>query len=238
MYFFYLSSKYPVSPHEIDWHGKTVNYDSEKVVCEKVKTKYPIEDRRPYIIFIGSSQTWGAGASSPENAYPAIVEKKLRSHFRDTSITVINTGICGLTSKELYQFYEEQWCLHHPVLTVIDLSANDVDTVAFRQYIRRFLEFNESNRIKTLLIAEPTLPDETSSIRLKHNIMKSEGDRFNVKTVDMETYMNAYSETGFLCWDMVHFTDYGYGIFANGIAPEIIQVLEKDSSLMKFNRVK
>ncbi len=234
LYFYFLSARYPTSSSQIDWHGKTIQYDTEFEVCEQIKSRFPLHQRRPYILFVGSSQTWGAGASSPENSYPAITEKNLRMYFHDTTITVINSGICGFKSKELYQYYTTQWSQHQPLLTVIDLSANDVDTAMFRVYIRKFLTYNREMGIKTLLIAEPTLPNKISSLEQKHHILQSEGAQFDVKVLDVQPYLKAHYAAGFLCWDMVHFTDFGYSLFADNISPEIEKILEKDSLVTKF----
>lgn len=47
------------------------------------------------IVAVGSSSTGGAGASSPNYAYPSRLERELRQRFPDTPITVINQGING-----------------------------------------------------------------------------------------------------------------------------------------------
>jgi len=49
------------------------------------------------IVAIGSSSTAGAGASSPNRAYPARLEAELRTRFPASRIEVINKGINGQT---------------------------------------------------------------------------------------------------------------------------------------------
>jgi lysophospholipase L1-like esterase len=204
------------------------------VVCKRVKTQYPISDKKPIILFIGSSQTWGAGASSPDKAYPYLVEKKLRSYFHDSTITVINAGICGTTSDILYGYYTKEWYQHHPLLTVIDLSHNDHDSIIFRKNIRKFLEFDQSKNIKTLLIAEPNNYTR-DPLEANHRAMKQEGTQYNVETVPIQAYMDRCFDSGFIWWDWVHMTDYGYCVFSEGITPYIVKELEKDSLLLKYN---
>jgi len=207
-YFFFLSDRYEIDANNIDWHGKHVGYDDIEVVCDRISRQHPLDEHKPVILFIGSSQTWGAGMTRPEKAFPVRIESNLRSHIKDSSITILNGGVCGFTSGMAYDCYACEWREHNPLLTVINLSTNDSDTLLFQENMRRFLEFNQSRGIKTLLIAEPNdYPDNFQET--KHRIMKVAGNRFNVKTVFAQSYMDSCVENGFVWWDYVHMTDYG-----------------------------
>ena len=122
-----------------------------------------------------------------------------------------------------------------PLLTVIDLSHNDSDPIIFRKYIRKFLEYNGLRNIKTILIAEPDDYAYTSTLQENHRVMQEEGDRFKVPIIAMQQYMDSSYEKGFLWWDLVHMTDYGYRLFSERVTPCIINELERDSLLFKLN---
>src|SRR4051812_41537080 len=47
------------------------------------------------VVAIGSSSTWGAGASSRASSYPSRLEAELRQHFPGHPITVVNRGVNG-----------------------------------------------------------------------------------------------------------------------------------------------
>ena len=73
------------------------------------------------ILFIGSSQTWGAGASTTENTFVHRFENLVNAHDTTESVTCINTGISGLTSTELFKFYQEKWISAAPKVVIINL---------------------------------------------------------------------------------------------------------------------
>src|SRR5262245_3581953 len=55
-----------------------------------------IQQRKPIkIVAIGSSSTWGAGATSWETTYPARLEAELKERLPGLPITVLNKGIGG-----------------------------------------------------------------------------------------------------------------------------------------------
>src|SRR5438552_18085586 len=47
------------------------------------------------IVAIGSSSTYGAGASSPTRSYPSRLEVELRRHFPGHPLSVVNRGVGG-----------------------------------------------------------------------------------------------------------------------------------------------
>ena len=237
VYFYYLSDKYETDRNEISWHGVKSTIETNEEVITRISREYPVTElagKKPVILFIGTSQTWGAGASKPSMTYPAQVEKNLRKCFSDSAITVINTGISGSKSNELFSLYTNEWSKYSPLLTIIDLSTNDLDTTLFKETIDKFIRMNNANNIKTMLIAEPNSYN-WHFLTAKHDIMKAEGKKYKVQVFDMQSYLDSCSETGFLWWDAFHCTDYGYRLFADRITPEIENLMEHDSLLVKFN---
>ncbi len=74
-----------------------------------------------HIIFYGNSITAGYGLD-PENAFPAIIEKKLKAEGHD--VQVINAGLSGETSAG--GVTRINWVLRQPVdVFILELGAND-----------------------------------------------------------------------------------------------------------------
>src|SRR6266852_1186071 len=71
-----------------------------RVLANQDRLDYPLvrvsrhleSDRSIKIVAIGSSSTAGAGASSPEAAYPSRLEVELTQHFLWQDVTVLNRG--------------------------------------------------------------------------------------------------------------------------------------------------
>jgi lysophospholipase L1-like esterase len=230
IYYKYLSNRFISNADYINWHGKTVTFDSESTVCNRLDSMYSKPQSATSILIIGSSQTWGAGASSNAYTYPARIEDYLRVTENDTSITVINAGICGATSEVLYKHYAESWFQFRPRLCIINLGNNDKDTTIFKKNIKEFLQLNEKEHIKTLFVAEPN-DYINDSLAVNHTNMESIGKQFGVTTVRPQHFLDSCSTKGFVWWDHVHMTDYGYEAIASVIAKSIALELQNPNQL-------
>jgi acyl-CoA thioesterase-1 len=77
--------------------------------------------RAPVILFLGTSLTAGLGVE-PEEAYPALIERKLDS--AGFQLRVVNAGLSGETSAGGLRRIE--WLLSQPIgVLVLELGAND-----------------------------------------------------------------------------------------------------------------
>src|SRR5262245_16512595 len=65
-------------------------------VAARISARQPLT-----IVAIGSSSTFGLGASSPAMSYPSRLAVELRALLPSTSITVINRGVNGETAQEM-----------------------------------------------------------------------------------------------------------------------------------------
>ena len=82
----------------------------------------PLERARPRIVCLGDSLTAGYGLSSPEEAYPALLQRKLRSAGLD--FDVVNAGVSGDTSAGGLRRLD--WSLQGDVrVLVVALGGND-----------------------------------------------------------------------------------------------------------------
>jgi acyl-CoA thioesterase I len=97
------------------------------VGCEQPKdepaadTPPPADMQRPSILFLGTSLTAGYGLD-PEQAYPALIQKKIDSAGLD--YRVINAGVSGETSAGALRRVD--WLLQQPVsFLVVETGAND-----------------------------------------------------------------------------------------------------------------
>ncbi len=97
-------------------------------------------DRRPVVLFFGTSLTAGLGLE-PEQAYPALIQQKIdsaRLKFR-----TVNAGVSGETSAAGLRRIE--WILQQPVsVLVLELGANDAlrgqDLVAAKRNLQEIID--------------------------------------------------------------------------------------------------
>ncbi|MBL7777710.1 MAG: SGNH/GDSL hydrolase family protein [Chitinophagales bacterium] len=230
IYYKFLSNRFITNADYINWHGNTVTFDSETTVSNRLDSARAKLQSTPAILIIGSSQAWGAGASGNRFTYPAQIEKQIHETANGTSVVVINAGICGATSEVLYKHYAESWFQFRPQLCVINLGNNDKDTTVFKKYIKAFLQLNKKENIKTLLVAEPN-DYINDSLAVNHANMESIGKQYGVATVRPQHFLDSCSSTGFVWWDHVHMTDYGYEAIASVIAKSIALELQNPNQL-------
>jgi acyl-CoA thioesterase-1 len=97
--------------------------------CEPVKEDAPanpappapLSERRPSVMFLGTSLTAGVGID-PEQAYPALIQKKIDS--AGLSYRVVNAGVSGETSAGALRRVD--WLFQEPVaVLVVETGAND-----------------------------------------------------------------------------------------------------------------
>jgi acyl-CoA thioesterase I len=76
------------------------------------------------IVAIGSSSTFGAGASSPANSYPSRLEAELRRYFPDHPITVVNRGVNGEEATDMLARFPTNVIAEDPHLVIWQVGTN------------------------------------------------------------------------------------------------------------------
>lgn len=221
---------YPGNETQVNWRGeKIIRIETNEEVIGRMQRDYPlpVEDSdNKNIIVLGSSQIWGMGATAEQNTVPGRLQQQLREQLHDTTINVINAGMCGMRSFNIYMYYTTHWVKYKPILTIINLSCNDTIPVIFKRELQKFVTYNRANHYNTLLVAEPVdYPEQY--IKNNHEIMRQVAEKSNTNYINMQPYMDSLGRTGFLWWDVVHMTDYGYQLFAERLMPEVKKYLEK-----------
>ena len=92
-----------------------------KRVAERISAHQPLT-----IVAIGSSSTFGVGASSPAMSYPSRLAVELRELLPSTSITVINRGVNGETAREMLARFDRDVFAAHPDLVLWQVGSNAV----------------------------------------------------------------------------------------------------------------
>jgi acyl-CoA thioesterase-1 len=78
------------------------------------------------IVAIGSSSTYGAGASSPDASYPSRLQIELGRHFPGHQFTVVNRGVNGEEAADMLARFETGVIAEHPHLVLWQVGTNSV----------------------------------------------------------------------------------------------------------------
>ena len=119
----------------------TVPADLIKLQAPLPKLTQAVIARQPIrIVALGSSSTWGTGASSRDRTYPARLERELRAAWPESDVHVVNAGVGGQLARHMVERIEQDVVKHQPQLVVWQTGVNDavrgVPLDRFRQELR------------------------------------------------------------------------------------------------------
>jgi acyl-CoA thioesterase I len=84
------------------------------------------EGRSLKIVALGSSSTFGVGASSSAHSYPSRLEAELREQFPDMEIVVLNRGVGGEDAREELARLDKSVVAEHPDLVLWQVGTNAI----------------------------------------------------------------------------------------------------------------
>ena len=180
----------------------------------------------PRVLFLGSSQTWGAGASRPE----AVLVDRVAAHLGEATgapaTAWLNTAISGRRVEHLAGYYEASWIRWQPDLVVVNLSNNDREPEVFREGLTRLARLNAERDIRTVFVAEPNvIATPRDTLPAMHAVMREVAAAEGVPVVELHQRLLEHHDEGFLWWDFVHLTDFGQdlagAILAEALAPHL-----------------
>jgi acyl-CoA thioesterase I len=91
------------------------------------RTAVRLSERKPVtIVAIGSSSTFGVGASSSAAAYPARLEALLKERFPDAPVKVLNRGVNGEDAAEMLVRFDRDVIRAQPDLVLWQVGTNAV----------------------------------------------------------------------------------------------------------------
>jgi lysophospholipase L1-like esterase len=213
-----------------------------QIISQDIMASYE-DDNSEKIMFIGSSQTWGAGASKKKNSFPFVFEKLLNDLLLEnqqsislgkqvmavgpnSKIRVINAASSGVTSIELLQEYKTKWIELSPKVAIINLSSNDftneVSEKLFRENISSFIEINREKNIETIFLLEAN----SSEVKIDnnfHSVLKDICIKEEITFIDVNDYLKKKDNSGLIWWDFIHPTDYGHRLIAHYIFDTLVK---------------
>lgn len=89
-------------------------------VKAKLATDQPI-----VIVAIGSATTAGAGSTSPDANYPAVLETELSRRWPHATVRVVNKGFAGQRALDMYRRIDSEILDERPTLVIWQTGVND-----------------------------------------------------------------------------------------------------------------
>ncbi len=203
-------------------------------VGHKLATGQPIT-----IVAMGSSSTWGAGASSPAANYPNRLADDLETRFPNQSFTVINAGVGGEEVADMLKRFDTAVVAVKPDLVLWQVGTNSVirdhKMTDHDSSIRDGLKKIRSVGADVVLIDPQFVPrvvvkpDAERMVELISTTAKQEDvdlfRRFDVmkrwKVADQMPFETFTSPDG------LHMNDWGYGCMAKGLGMVISEAAQR-----------
>jgi len=230
-YQYYFGNYYPAENENLTLGEEYWRNSKAEDILKHIKstfsaTPHPNSFR---ILFLGSSQTWGAGASSESNTFIHLFEKNLNeSNIPQVHFECINAGFSSAKSSFILNLYKRELLTLEPRIVVINLSNNDQKIDWFARNLEEMIEISLVNHIQPILILEPnSVEHNDSTLFVKHEVMRNVGTSKNVPVIDMHSHLRQMNEKGFLWWDFVHLTDFGQKLFAEKLLEDLRPFLSK-----------
>ncbi len=176
------------------------------------------------ILFVGTSQTWGAGAQRGEETWVAQLESLLnRQHPSGGPFVCVNGGVSAARAEDLVPLVRE-WLGYRPDGVVINLASNDKATPeSFEPAIREMVASALAAGSRPVLLMEPNI-SPGPGLRTRHQDLARVAADLAIPLVDLQTFMNRLADSGFVWWDHVHLTSYGQRRLAEKLYEEMVRL--------------
>jgi len=189
-------------------------------------------DKSTYrVLFIGSSQTVGAGAKDLEDTFFVRVHRFLSQAISPKfHLESANLSVSGYHAKELLPDFKSRYRDFPADLVVINLSFNDRDSPeTFFDAMTEFLDFNKAVGMQTILLEEANSleTDLRKGLLANHQVLRRLGRKYRVPVLPLHDFLSASARlgNGTLWWDHVHLTSYGQELTAAWLAPQLLKIL-------------
>ncbi len=201
-------------------------------VADRIST-----DQHLTIVAIGSSSTFGAGASSAAMSYPSRLAVELRALLPDISITVINRGVNRETAREMLARFDRDVFAAKPDLVLWQVGSNAV--LLGRQAAATGLLIKEG--LRQLKVAGPDVilidPQYAPKVIAKNDERDVDQMTALIYTTSRDMNVNQFQRfalmrywrltkglpfKAFLSNDELHMNDWSYGCIAKLLARAIV----------------
>jgi len=183
------------------------------------------------IVAIGSSSTFGIGASTLDRTYPFQLQDILERTFPDRDFFISNSGIGGEVAAQTAKRVMNEATLKLPDLVLWQVGTNDVlagiPIEAFKATVQSTLRWLKYHGIDTVLIGLQYSPAVENSARHQAfsraiSELAAEENVLLVRRYDAMRFVALTKWEGLLSGDGLHQNDHGYHCMAEHIAHAVV----------------
>jgi acyl-CoA thioesterase-1 len=198
------------------------------------RTGVRLAERKPVtIVAIGSSSTYGMGASSSAAAYPARLEALLKERFPDAAIKVLNRGVNGEDAAEMLVRFDRDVIAAKPDLILWQVGTNAVlrspEVAGQASLIRLGIERLKTTGADVVLIDPQYAPAVLAKPQARRmvELIRAEAHEEGAGVLRRFALMRSWYESrhmafaDFVSSDGLHLNDWSYDCIARQLAGAI-----------------
>ena len=182
------------------------------------------------VVAVGSSSTYGTGATDREHSYPAQLARILRERFPQAKVEVINAGIGGETVARNLARFERDVLAHHPDLVIWQVGTNDAFQKKAVQEVYAGVQAGirrvRATGAELVLMESQYFPErpETEALSQARTTIRQAAADAGVQFLPRYALMRHWIEAGLfkpatmLAADKIHMTDASYQCLAERVA--------------------
>lgn len=222
-----LASAYPVVDDGLQKVEERHVDEWKEAVIKDITAEFPPEKPLPEntILIMGTSQTYGCGANTPDETWTKRLSARLESEHPELQTCVINGAVPGSNSTKLLELYQDFLLQYDHKLLLIVLGCNDQNPDELQRNLGEFIDLARNKGAFPLLAIEALSDEETPlgpgmSFILEETARKYQTPLLNLHAALIEDY-----DRGFFWWDVVHPTSFGHSQIADVMLPFLLEHL-------------
>ena len=214
----------------------SVAAERDRIRAPLLRTAQKIAEHLPVkIVALGSSSTYGFGASTPAASYPSRLAEELAQRLPDQQITVLNRGINGEEAGEMLARLDADVIAENPDLVLWQVGTNALLRKIPLQPNSLREGMTKMKRIGAdIVLIDPQFAPKyiaTADAERMVSIISAVSAAAHVGIFHRFALMRRWHEIDripldtFLSWDGLHMNDWGYACFAKSIGTAITTAL-------------
>jgi acyl-CoA thioesterase I len=192
------------------------------------------------IVALGSSSTFGAGASSRANAYPNQLQIYLQARFPHSRITVINRGVNGEEAREMLARFGDSVVKQNPDLVLWQVGTNSVlrdrDIMPTSRLISDGVAQLKALGVDVVMIDPQYAPKVLARPDAQHmvELISTAAKQFDVDLIQRFDIMRYWYDhehmqfADFISPDNLHMNDWSYACLAQIIGDSIKEAAQRN----------
>lgn len=191
----------------------------------RTRFSYGSDSAKKKILVIGTSQTWGAGATFEEFSLGKQIFN-LIEEYTGQKIYLELLAAPGAIARDLAEIVRSDLLLDKEWDSiVINLSSNDRNELDFRVGLEELILWSKENSRKLYLVKEPNSPEFLNPmLKDRHLIISELAQKYESVAIDTDNNLASQShfQMGHVWWDFVHLTDWGQFLLAQTIVASLV----------------